>query len=539
MNHLKIVRVVADGCEDDMMEEKEEEDGTTTRISDVVTAVVDVVEDLKPGKIVVDASSSENYHQVEELRQALQIRSTTADADAAVDIIAITEDSSLFPFATQTRALGRSRFGGRILRWSTFLSNLTHLTTTHNNDTNERQKFTVPLPLPPPLTLPPSIDSKQCSDSLPSPDATGSWATNILTRWGDITEDEALRRVVGQSNDFDVGPPPSPSTTTTTSTGTPSTLGNRGTTSNHHHNSSTRLSPYLRWGLISPRQIFHTNNTIVRTRDLLWRDWSHMCTRVIRPLREGQPVLPYLDGCCRTSTTNNNTTTTEQYNTDEWAFAAWCTGQTGSPTIDAGMRQLWHEGWMPRHIRLLTASCLVEGMGLDWRRGRDWFQYTLLDHDPAINELMWQNAGFCGVDGFYRGLRWEGDGGGGVEEDRKYVEYWAEREVAVPPSFIGSSLWDSKDGVRVLPFTSSYKDLVQLADARRKVLQRGGQYKAAAKVANGGVRVAWENLSATTTENKTNTTKTNTTPNASSSSVVVVPGDVWGVGNVALDQLYF
>ena len=92
---------------------------------------------------------------------------------------------------------------------------------------------------------------------------------------------------------------------------------------------------------------------------------------------------------------------------DAEAFEAWCVGRTGAPLVDAGMTQLWACGWMPRRIRLLCAACLVEGLGLDWRLGRDWFAYALLDHDYAINETMWQNAGLCGVDPFYRGLQWE------------------------------------------------------------------------------------------------------------------------------------
>merc|ERR1712185_388793 len=76
----------------------------------------------------------------------------------------------------------------------------------------------------------------------------------------------------------------------------------------------------------------------------------------------------------------------EVWCTAEEAFDAWCVGRTGAPVVDAGMHQLWVEGWMPRRVRLLCACCLTEGMGLDWRRGRDWFALTLIDHDPAINE---------------------------------------------------------------------------------------------------------------------------------------------------------
>ena len=51
------------------------------------------------------------------------------------------------------------------------------------------------------------------------------------------------------------------------------------------------------------------------------------------------------------------------------AFEAWCVGRTGAPLVDAAMAQLWVTGWMPRRMRLLCASCLVEGLGLDWRLG--------------------------------------------------------------------------------------------------------------------------------------------------------------------------
>ena len=59
--------------------------------------------------------------------------------------------------------------------------------------------------------------------------------------------------------------------------------------------------------------------------------------------------------------------------TDAEAFEARCVGRTGAPLVDAAMAQLWVAGWMPRRMRLLCASCLVEGLGLDWRLGRDWF----------------------------------------------------------------------------------------------------------------------------------------------------------------------
>ena len=83
---------------------------------------------------------------------------------------------------------------------------------------------------------------------------------------------------------------------------------------------------------------------------------------------------------------------------------------------------------MPRHVRLLCASCLVEGLGVDWRRGRSWFEHTLVDYDPAINSMMWQNAGLVGIDPFYTKLKWE------VEQEhfREYVQKYLDADLKWP-----------------------------------------------------------------------------------------------------------
>ena len=87
----------------------------------------------------------------------------------------------------------------------------------------------------------------------------------------------------------------------------------------------------------------------VRKRDLLWRDWSYICYGLLNPLRRGEAVLEFMDKSC---SSNGN---------EEELFKLWCVGNTGSHLVDACMRQLWKEGWMPRRLRLITAACLVEG----------------------------------------------------------------------------------------------------------------------------------------------------------------------------------
>jgi deoxyribodipyrimidine photolyase len=421
-----------------------------------VSAITHTVAKLRPDTVVIDASTSENLHTVKELREALKADERTS----AIDFVPITDDASLVPFFKVPQALGRSRTGGRVLRWSTFLSNL-----------NQQD---VRLPLSSPEHLPPPLDSADESDSLPEPTAAGPWAETLLDSWGEVSEEEALRRAMAAKQD---------------PTATPTTLGNRGAS-----NQSTRLSPYLRWGILSPRQAYHAG---ARKRDLLWRDWSHVCYRVVHPLRRGEPVLSYLDGVCLD---NKN----DDKNGDDALFTAWCLGRTGSPIVDAGMRQLWYEGWLSRHDRLLAASCLVEGLGVDWRKGRDWFEHTLIDHDPAINELMWQNAGFCGVDPFYRALPWESTSKG----DHEYVDRWMSQELHWPSTLL-------RQDVRKPPSSS---ELIQAAQARRTELRTKGYYKEARRVSNSGIRVAWENLIGT-------------------GAYAVASGEVWGVGRVPLEEL--
>ncbi|KAL7523583.1 hypothetical protein ACHAXR_001229 [Thalassiosira sp. AJA248-18] len=241
----------------------------------------------------------------------------------------------------------------------------------------------------------------------------------------------------------------------------------------------SKLSPYLRWGVISPQRAAKAG---VRKRDLLWRDWSHVCYGLLRPLRRGDAVLDYMDKSSCFSSHN-------ELNVDEEElFNLWCVGNTGSKLVDAGMRQLWQEGWMSRRLRLLAAACLVEGLGIDWRLGRDWFKHTLIDHDPAINELMWQNAGLCGVDPFYNGIEWETPPKGNAEEE--YVKKWM-------------------------------MQIIDGAQGQRNALRTNGIYKAARTVSNSGVRVAWPGLGSTN----------NSTKNA------VREGEVMGVGIVPTHEL--
>jgi deoxyribodipyrimidine photolyase len=83
---------------------------------------------------------------------------------------------------------------------------------------------------------------------------------------------------------------------------------------------------------------------------------------------------------------------------DPAGLHAWQRGLTGYPLVDAGMRELWHTGWMHNRVRMVVASFLVKHLRIDWHEGAYWFWDTLVDADLANNTLNWQWAAGCGAD---------------------------------------------------------------------------------------------------------------------------------------------
>ena len=82
----------------------------------------------------------------------------------------------------------------------------------------------------------------------------------------------------------------------------------------------------------------------------------------------------------------------------EYRFEAWCRGQTGYPLIDAAMRQINHSGYMHNRLRMVTANFLVKDLGVDWRRGEQYFADQLNDFDLASNNGGWQWSASTGCD---------------------------------------------------------------------------------------------------------------------------------------------
>jgi deoxyribodipyrimidine photo-lyase len=155
---------------------------------------------------------------------------------------------------------------------------------------------------------------------------------------------------------------------------------------------TSRLSPYLRFGLVSPRQVAAAvtggdRETFVN--ELLWRDfyayllhhrpesaWEHM-----------RPEFAWFE-----------------FEDDPEGLAAWREGRTGYPLVDAGMRQLTGQGWVHNRARMVVASFLAKHLLVDWREGARFFLQHLVDGDLASNNGGWQWVAGSGIDAapYYR-----------------------------------------------------------------------------------------------------------------------------------------
>ncbi len=150
--------------------------------------------------------------------------------------------------------------------------------------------------------------------------------------------------------------------------------------------STSRLSPYLHFGCVSPLDLMAAVSTKDGAepfmRQLCWRDFYAQVLAAFPDLRR-KAYRPGAD---------------DTWKDDRHALEAWEAGQTGVPIVDAGMRQLVDEGWMHNRARLLTASYLTKHLGVDWRSGGDVFMAHLLDADVGNNFGNWQWVAGTGND---------------------------------------------------------------------------------------------------------------------------------------------
>ncbi|WP_347976843.1 deoxyribodipyrimidine photo-lyase [Microbacterium sp. ProA8] len=148
------------------------------------------------------------------------------------------------------------------------------------------------------------------------------------------------------------------------------------------------LSPRLRWGELSPHTVWHETVAAgeggrflseLGWREFAWHVLFHHPDLATRNLRREFDAFPWP----RLKPTH---------------LDAWQRGRTGVALVDAGMRELWHTGYMHNRVRMVAASFLVKNLLIDWRRGEEWFWDTLVDADGANNPFNWQWVAGSGAD---------------------------------------------------------------------------------------------------------------------------------------------
>lgn len=158
---------------------------------------------------------------------------------------------------------------------------------------------------------------------------------------------------------------------------------------------STKFSPWLAFGCLSPRYIYEEVKRYEKEREandstywvlfeLLWRDYFRFLS------------IKYGNSIFQIGGPKNKTV--PKWSQDKQLFESWKQGKTGYPLIDANMKELKATGFMSNRGRQIVCSFLVRDMGIDWRMGAEWFETCLLDYDPCSNYGNWTYGAGVGND---------------------------------------------------------------------------------------------------------------------------------------------
>ena len=235
---------------------------------------------------------------------------------------------------------------------------------------------------------------------------------------------------------------------------------------------TSRLSPHLHFGELSPRLCWHRTQLALAMngqsgetgasaflRELIWREFSHHLLFHWPEL----PEAPFRPDFQRFPWAENQA-----------QLEAWQRGRTGYPIVDAGMRQLWHRGWMHNRVRMVVASFLVKHLLIPWQAGAAWFWDTLVDADLANNSASWQWVAGCGADAapYFRifnpmtqGKKFDPEGA--------YVRHWVPELAGLPDAYLHEP-WTAPDDVLAaagVTLGRSYPEpIVEHAAARQRAL---------------------------------------------------------------------
>lgn len=236
---------------------------------------------------------------------------------------------------------------------------------------------------------------------------------------------------------------------------------------------TSRLSPYLHFGELSIRRVWHEVRrravqdrkkeggwaSEVFLRQLVWREFAayllfHFPEMISQPLRKD-----FLNFSWRKKKS---------------VLQKWQEGKTGYPIVDAGMRELWATGWMHNRVRMIVASFLIKDLLQPWRDGARWFEDTLVDADLANNTFGWQWTAGCGADAapYFRifnpvlqGEKFDPEG--------RYVRQWIPELSRVPARYLHQPWQASPEVLRKagVQLGQNYpRPMVHHDDARKRAL---------------------------------------------------------------------
>ena len=234
---------------------------------------------------------------------------------------------------------------------------------------------------------------------------------------------------------------------------------------------TSRLSPHLAFGEISPRQIWHAVEQAKLAEvvshdgaqkflsEVAWREFAYH-------LLYHFPTLP-------------KENYKPAFNAFPWGDDAedlrqWQRGKTGYPIVDAGLRELWATGWMHNRVRMITASFLIKDLLVDWRAGAAWFWDTLVDADLANNSASWQWVAGSGADAspYFRIFN-PVTQGEKFDPEGAYVKRWCPELAKLPAQYIHKP-WEAPQqalsAAGVVLGKTYPKPMVDHAKARKRAL---------------------------------------------------------------------
>lgn len=210
---------------------------------------------------------------------------------------------------------------------------------------------------------------------------------------------------------------------------------------------TSRLSPYLSLGMVSPKQLYHAllrrfgddvhtagNGAYEWLRELAWRDFYRY-------------VMFHFPHVCQYHCFEKKYDDFA-WDSDQSLFQAWQEGRTGYPIVDAAMRCLNHTGWMHNRLRMITASFLCKHLLLPWRWGEDYFMSKLIDGDFASNNGGWQWSASVGTDAapYFRIFN-PSIQSKKYDEKGRFIRRWLPELAGVPDKFLHEpSQWPGFDG---------------------------------------------------------------------------------------------